>query len=226
IIELKQEINNRKLFGFACGLIVLPLILAEGEDVLDFDNFKEVEDFDEQQKEKFERLTKKDGQFKERFMAVLDEMNEPNLLDEYSVPENPYALVTEELVKEALKNDKGSDVELLSWEIKPLTNVGDNYSSIVVAIEVNYQNNGGKLQDSFVAKLNPLRPDSAFTEAMEQLYTRETVILSSIIGGMNKQLKTLKLDKIKTPKLLSRSIEKGKEAFIAENLKTQGFKNV
>ncbi|KAB7500122.1 hypothetical protein Anas_04969 [Armadillidium nasatum] len=125
-------------------------------------------------------------------------MNEFNLLDEYSVPENPYALVTEELVKDALKNDKGSDVT--------------------------YQNNGAKLQDYFVAKLNPLRPDSAFTEAMEQLYTRETVILSSIIGGMNKQLKTLKLDKIKTPKLLSRSIEKGKEAFIAENLKTQGFR--
>ncbi|RXG61767.1 hypothetical protein Avbf_13464 [Armadillidium vulgare] len=59
---------------------------------------------------------------------------------------------------------------------------------------------------------------------MEKGYTRETEVLDGVIGGMNYQLEQLGLDPIRTPKLFSRSLEKGREAFVTENLRVQGFK--
>ncbi|KAB7500114.1 hypothetical protein Anas_04970, partial [Armadillidium nasatum] len=143
---------------------------------------------------------------------------------EESIPIKSYQLVTDELVMEALKNDKGQEAELLSWKIKPFTKKGDNFSSIVVSIEVRYRKNGTETEDTFVAKINPLRPMSPITEAMEESYAREPIILSSIIGGMNQHLENLRLDKIRTPKLFSKNLEKGKEVIVTENLRTQGFK--
>ncbi|KAB7499291.1 hypothetical protein Anas_04955 [Armadillidium nasatum] len=129
-----------------------------------------------------------------------------------------------DLVKEALREDKGKDVELLSWEINPFTNKGDNYSSIVACISVKYKNNETILEDSYVAKLNPLRPQTSFSETMEELYGRETVVLSSVIGGMNSHLAKLGLPYIRTPKLYAQALEKGREAFVTQNLRKLGFK--
>ncbi|KAL7648252.1 UNVERIFIED_CONTAM: hypothetical protein RMT77_000158 [Armadillidium vulgare] len=140
------------------------------------------------------------------------------------VPLKSYELISKELLIEALRKDKGPDVELLSWEIIPFTNKGDNYSSIVVSVNVSYRKNKVDSECSYVAKLNPLRPNSFNTEAMEKGYTRETEVLDGVIGGMNYQLEQLGLDPIRTPKLFSRSLEKGREAFVTENLRVQGFK--
>ncbi|RXG58558.1 hypothetical protein Avbf_07681 [Armadillidium vulgare] len=135
-----------------------------------------------------------------------------------------YELLTDELVKEALENDKGKEAELLSWEIKDFTEKGDNLLSRVTSVEVKYKIHNRKCEVSFVAKLNPLRPPSSFTEAMENLYAKETVVLSSVIDGMNKCLSKVSLSNIKTPKLYSKSIIKGREAFLTEDLRKQGFK--
>ncbi|KAL7648263.1 UNVERIFIED_CONTAM: hypothetical protein RMT77_000169 [Armadillidium vulgare] len=134
-----------------------------------------------------------------------------------------YELITDELVKETLEKDKGKKAELLSWEIRDFTKKGDNFASTVTSVLVKYKENNICCEESYVAKLNPLRPQSTFTEIMEDLYSRETVILSSIIEGMNKHLGKLGLPFLKTPKMFARNLERGREAFIAENLRNQGF---
>lgn len=54
-----------------------------------------------------------------------------------SVPKiKSYELVTEELVLQALWNDKGQNAKVLSWEIKEFTNKGDGYMSVVASIVV------------------------------------------------------------------------------------------
>ncbi|KAB7501254.1 hypothetical protein Anas_13733, partial [Armadillidium nasatum] len=88
---------------------------------------------------------------------------------------------------------------------------------------VRYRLNGSEFDVSYVAKLNPLRPVSPFTEVLEEMFGRETDIFSTIVGGMNEQLEKLDLPPLKNPKLFSRSLEKSKEAFLLENLKVQGF---
>ncbi|RXG67077.1 hypothetical protein Avbf_13162 [Armadillidium vulgare] len=96
--------------------------------------------------------------------------------------------------------------------------------SLVKSAWLGYRLNGSEFDASYVAKLNPLHPVSSFTEVLEEMFGRETDILSTIVGGMNEQLEMLELPPLKTPKLFSWSLEKSKEAFLAENLRVQGFK--
>ncbi|KAL7648270.1 UNVERIFIED_CONTAM: hypothetical protein RMT77_000176 [Armadillidium vulgare] len=134
-----------------------------------------------------------------------------------------YELVTEKLVCKALRNDKGNDAQLLSWDIKNFTNRGDGYMSVIVNILIKYSENGIELEESYIAKLNPLRPPSSMSDITNDLFARETVIFSKVIEGMNKHLSTLGLPPIKTPKFYAASFEKGREAFLTENLRKQGF---
>ncbi|KAB7500115.1 hypothetical protein Anas_04965, partial [Armadillidium nasatum] len=93
-----------------------------------------------------------------------------------SEPLKSYELISKELLIEALRKDKGPDVELLSWEIIPFTKKGDNYTSLVVSINVSYRKNDGDSEKSYIAKLNPLRPITFQTEIIEKSYTRETEV--------------------------------------------------
>ncbi|KAL7648255.1 UNVERIFIED_CONTAM: hypothetical protein RMT77_000161 [Armadillidium vulgare] len=147
-----------------------------------------------------------------------------DLNDYTSTPVKSNELVTDSLVKSALVKDKGKEAELLSFEVKPFTQTGDNFLSVVSEVLVRYRLNGSEFDVSYVAKLNPLQPVSSFNEVLEEMFGRETDIFSTIVGGMNEQLEMLELPPLKTPKLFSRILEKRKEAFLTENLRVQGFK--
>ncbi|KAL7648276.1 UNVERIFIED_CONTAM: hypothetical protein RMT77_000182 [Armadillidium vulgare] len=141
-----------------------------------------------------------------------------------TIPENKsYELVTEKLVREALRNDKGNDAQLLSWDIKNFTNKGDGYMSVIVNILVKYNENGIEHEESYIAKLNPLRPPSSMSDMADDMFAREPIIFSKVMGSMSKHLSTLGLPPIKTPKFYAGSFEKGREAFLTENLRKQGF---
>ncbi|KAB7499289.1 hypothetical protein Anas_04957 [Armadillidium nasatum] len=141
-----------------------------------------------------------------------------------SVPKiKSYELVTEELVLQALWNDKGQNAKVLSWEIKEFTSKGDGYMSVVASIVIKYKENGKELDESYVVKLNPLRPASSMTDLAGYMIARESVIFSSVIGNMSKHLRKLGLPPIKTPKIYARSLSKEREAFVTENLRKQGF---
>ncbi|KAB7500776.1 hypothetical protein Anas_13830, partial [Armadillidium nasatum] len=147
-----------------------------------------------------------------------------DMIDFTYTPLKSYELVTDSLVKSALVKDKGKEAELLSFEVKPFTQKGDNYLSVVSEVLVRYRLNGSEIDASYVAKINPLQPVSSFTEVIEEMFGRETEIFSTIVKGMNEQLEKLELPPLKTPKLFSRSLEKSKEAILTENLRVQGFK--
>ncbi|RXG60643.1 hypothetical protein Avbf_04794 [Armadillidium vulgare] len=61
------------------------------------------------------------------------------------------------------------------------------------------------------------------TKMMEVMFPREEVILTDIIGAMNEHLDKLNLEPLRTPKVFASSTEKGKQSFVAENLRVQGF---
>ncbi|KAL7648257.1 UNVERIFIED_CONTAM: hypothetical protein RMT77_000163 [Armadillidium vulgare] len=122
-----------------------------------------------------------------------------------------------------LLNDKGKDAELLSFNLKPFNTNGENYQSVIACVEVRYKQKGSNFQDSYFAKINPCYPTNAHTEVLETMFQIETDVLFIIVKGMNKQLHELNLPRIATPKLYARNLEKGREVFIAENLRSQGF---
>ncbi|KAL7648271.1 UNVERIFIED_CONTAM: hypothetical protein RMT77_000177 [Armadillidium vulgare] len=134
-----------------------------------------------------------------------------------------YEIITEDLVKETLQNDRGKNAELLSWELKDFTNKGDGFMSVITSILIKFKEYGEMFEKSYVAKLNPLRPNSSLTDLTEGTFYHEITILSNVIEDMNKELETLGLSQIKTTKIYSKNQEKEKEGFISENLRTQGF---
>ncbi|RXG60648.1 hypothetical protein Avbf_04788 [Armadillidium vulgare] len=116
-----------------------------------------------------------------------------------TIPENKsYELVTEKLVREALRNDKGNDAQLLSWDIK------------------NFTNRRRWIHERYCQHFIPC-------QTWRMIVFREPIIFSKVMGSMSKHLSTLGLPPIKTPKFYAGSFEKGREAFLTENLRKQGF---
>ncbi|RXG70570.1 hypothetical protein Avbf_01636 [Armadillidium vulgare] len=83
-LELKQELHDRKIYGMAAVMLILQLILAQGEDIPDMENFTDdkAEEFVEIQRSNFERMSKRDGPFKDRYIAVFDDMLDTNIFDQ------------------------------------------------------------------------------------------------------------------------------------------------
>ncbi|RXG70569.1 hypothetical protein Avbf_01633 [Armadillidium vulgare] len=90
-------------------------------------------------------------------------------------------------------------------------------------LRVRYNQKGSDFQDSYVAKVNPCYPISVHTEVLETMFHIETDVLLIIITAMNEQLHKLNLPHIGAAKLYARNLEKGREVFISENLRAQGF---
>ncbi|KAB7499283.1 hypothetical protein Anas_04959 [Armadillidium nasatum] len=143
--------------------------------------------------------------------------------ENYTEPNENHELITEELVRNGLQKDKGKNAELLSWNIKDFTKKGDGYTSFVTSVTVKYKKDEIQSEASYVVKLNPKRPPGPMADMTKMMFPRETVILTDIIGAMNRHLERLFLEPLRTPKVFSSTMEDGKESFLAENLRTQGF---
>ncbi|RXG60645.1 hypothetical protein Avbf_04793 [Armadillidium vulgare] len=139
-------------------------------------------------------------------------------------PNENHELITEELVRNGLQKDKGKNAELLSWNIKDFTSKGDGYTSFVTSVTVKYKKDEIQSEVSYVVKLNPKRSPGPMSDTMEVMFPREVVMLTDIIGAMNKHLERLFLEPLRAPRVFSSTMEDGKESFLAENLRTQGFK--
>ncbi|KAB7507814.1 hypothetical protein Anas_06459 [Armadillidium nasatum] len=115
-----------------------------------------------------------------------------------------YDIISDDLITRTLVADVGIESKLLSWQIEDFTKKGDNYASYVTSLLVNYQKGKKNYQNSYIAKINPQRPVSSFTQMLEGSYKREMI-------------------PIKAPKPYTRSFEKGREVLVIEDLRKKGF---
>ncbi|XP_042218372.1 uncharacterized protein LOC121863698 [Homarus americanus] len=76
--ELHQEYKNKQEYGVIFGLFTVGVMLAEGNDIPDMDEFKEVEipKLMEVLRQRTHELIESNPLFRSRFLAVFDEMNE------------------------------------------------------------------------------------------------------------------------------------------------------
>ncbi|KAB7499293.1 hypothetical protein Anas_04949, partial [Armadillidium nasatum] len=172
--ELLEEIDKRKTFGLATGIFLLPAFLAEDEEIFDMENFSDdkLEEILKIFQKNFEIISER-GPFKDRFLSIFDDMLEMAENND-NTPEKCYELVTDSLVKSALEKDKGEDAELISFEVKPFTKAGDNYLCVIAEVLIKYRLDDSEYDVSYVAKLNPLRPESSMDEVLEEMFGRET----------------------------------------------------
>ncbi|XP_050727369.1 uncharacterized protein LOC127004088 isoform X2 [Eriocheir sinensis] len=136
-----------------------------------------------------------------------------------------YVPLTDNLVREALRKDKGEAALLVSWRCEDFTKKGDNYACFVTSVNVKYKENGQgePRQVSYVAKIAHQMTGS-MTELMNEVFHKEGTCFNEILPAVNEALKELHMDSIRTAKGYSASYTIGKEVLMVEDLRQRHFK--
>ena len=150
------------------------------------------------------------------------------MADEKQTAPNPADIVTHANSEIALKADKGENVKLESFKVIDFTSKGDNYASFVTSIRVEYKQEGSEeiLEDSYIAKLNPLRESEAWEECTNGFFVHEGEFICKIVPKFNELLNSFNERRLRIPICHHASYDSRKEILILEDLREQGFKMV
>lgn len=109
-----------------------------------------------------------------------------------------YDPLTEDLVCEALRKDKGKEAQLISWKCEDFTKKGDNYASFVTSVKVEYKEKGlgEPRQVSYVAKISH-QIAGPIAQTMNDVFRREGASFTEILPAVNEVLKELHMDAIR-----------------------------
>ena len=132
-------------------------------------------------------------------------------------------ILTEEAVRRVLAVDKGDKAELISWKVDNFTKDGDNYSSVVVGIKVNYSTGQEQSNVSYVAKLNPSRNAQQYEELDKDLFMKESNFFLKTLPILNQILESIGKPTLNLPRCFHSILEKGKEQNYFEDLREKGF---
>lgn len=135
-----------------------------------------------------------------------------------------HSLITEEAVKEALKADKGSEAQLVSWRIKDFTRKGDNYVALVTSVEADYALGGEGRRVSYVIKANPCHDAKSYEDVTHAIFLKEADFYTNLLPQMNSILQATGLGGLDMPLCYYSGMERKKELIILEDLRTRGFK--
>ncbi|XP_037794503.1 uncharacterized protein LOC119589919 isoform X5 [Penaeus monodon] len=135
-----------------------------------------------------------------------------------------HSLITEEAVKEALRADKGSGAQLVSWKIKDFTRKGDNYVALVTSVEAEYTLGGAGGQVSYVIKANPCHDAKSYENVTHAIFLKEADFYTNLLPHMNSVLQAANVGVLDMPLCYYSRMERKKELIILEDLRTRGFK--
>ena len=135
----------------------------------------------------------------------------------------PADLVTEKDVEIVLRADKGSSAKLQKFEIKDFTGIGDNYSSHVSSVIVEYEQGKKKSTNSYVVKLNPCR-GMGYERSIVVLFQKEIKFFAEVAPLLNKELESIGEARLRIPKYHHSVDSASNEVMYLEDLRKFGFK--
>ncbi|KAG0728017.1 hypothetical protein GWK47_003882 [Chionoecetes opilio] len=138
-----------------------------------------------------------------------------------------YGPLTDDLLRNTLRKDKGDAAELVSWKCEDFTKKGDNYASFVTSVKVQYREakEGALKEASYVAKIaHQMEMETKFRSIMNEVFEKEGCCFLEILPKMNQAMRELHLDAIRTAEGYCVSLELGKEVLMVEDLRARHFK--
>ncbi|KAK7069458.1 hypothetical protein SK128_016121, partial [Halocaridina rubra] len=136
----------------------------------------------------------------------------------------PHDLITQEHVLNVLKADRGTDAQLISWEIKDFTKKGDNMATFVTSVIVSYTEKGKSGKVSYAVKLNPCRNIKELDSSLPKIFTKEISFYYKFAPKLNSVLESVGQPPLRIPKCFHFNKEVGKEAIFLEDLRSRGFR--
>ncbi|KAB7499286.1 hypothetical protein Anas_04953 [Armadillidium nasatum] len=82
--ELLNEMEKSKIIGLVNGMMIIPGVVAEGDELFDLSAFTDdkLEEFGESSQKKFAKISEREGPFKDRFLSMFDEMIDSHVFDD------------------------------------------------------------------------------------------------------------------------------------------------
>ncbi|XP_042230324.1 uncharacterized protein LOC121871847 isoform X2 [Homarus americanus] len=136
----------------------------------------------------------------------------------------PHSVITEAQVKVALTADKGSNAQLVSWDIEDFTRKGDNYMCVVTSIRVQYRQEGTEKRVTYVAKCATLSQAESVKDMVSCSFEKESGFYKYLVPLLNAELNNLGQEQLHIPTYFSSHEIKGEELIVMEDLRPDGFK--
>ena len=132
----------------------------------------------------------------------------------------PHELIKEEDIRKVIAKDKGEKSALVDFTIKDFTSKGDNFTSFVTSVEVNYTRNYKTNKTSYVVKVNPCK-SANFNIMVNTLFWKEISFYSHMLGLLNAELTRIDEEPLRSQSV---SILKRNSARKSFTSKTSGAK--
>ena len=136
------------------------------------------------------------------------------------------SLVIRDKVSSALKNDKGGDAILKSFEIVDFVAPGEGYISFVTSVEVVYAMNDEEKSTSYVVKINGGCGETLASESQRIFFAKESAVLFKFLPLMNEILEECNQEPLCIPVCYFASLEPGKEILFLQDMRTSKFKKI
>lgn len=109
-----------------------------------------------------------------------------------------YGPLTDDLLREGLKKDKGEAAQLVSWRCEDFTKLGDNYATFVTSVKIEYKEKGqGESREvSYVTKIAHQLTGS-MNNITSMVFHREGASFIEILPAVNEALKEVHMDAIR-----------------------------
>ena len=134
-----------------------------------------------------------------------------------------YKNVTDEMVRKAVRADKGAGAKLTSWSIEDFTKKGDNYACVVTSIKGKALVSNKEEDISYILKLNPgMSPFPS--EMLAGLFKKEGTFFSEIGPILSEVLESYNQPPLRVPKCYFADYTAQKEILICQDLRNLGFK--
>ena len=131
-------------------------------------------------------------------------------------------LITSKNVSSALKNDKGEDAILKSFEVVDFLKPGEGYISYVTSVNVMYLMNERENSTSYVVKLNG-GGEQSNDGSQKVLFEKEETILYQFLPLMNEILQECNQERLCIPVCYYSSLEPGREILFLEDMRARKF---
>ncbi|EDV93452.1 uncharacterized protein LOC6563556 [Drosophila grimshawi] len=243
LMELQMQMYKYGAHAFLASFMVLPMVLLDPTESATFENFLGADD----SALNFKKLMYTNKRYKQYVEQILPWLDNRGLLEPYetntqpikatTVASTPTATkadvdsivpdwVTSDYFKDKLKGQIADLKDIQDFRVKKATSAGDNYSSLMLTVDIDYQTLSGKVEStSLMLKIPPgTGPGKSILDLM-LTFKKEIAMYKDVIPELEQLYAQAGHPVVFGPKYYQIPNEPDEDRILLQNLRVAGFKN-
>ncbi|KAH8359448.1 hypothetical protein KR093_006786 [Drosophila rubida] len=238
--ELHMQLSKYGTFAISAVFMVLPVVLLDPTESATFENFFS----DSESGSDFKNLMYSNKRYKHYIEQILPWLDNRGLLEELpQVTPVPTAVepksevdikvdpvapewINIEYFTTLLKAEKSDFKNIQTFRVQKATEAGDNYSSIMLSVDIKYITvSGGKSSIAFMLKVPPAGENSKTILDMMATFKKEIAMYYDVIPQLEQLYQQAGEPVIFGPKSYTFQNKPKADHILLENLRPAGYKN-